>query len=93
MCVCSPNAQPPCPALQVRFHLHVPLQFACMALAAWHIPTMCSVCYGALPGMLCQARSMRLLLGAGMVLPSAVLRLVESKSRSAFLDRIRAAAA
>lgn len=78
---------------QVRFSLQLPLQFACMALAAWHTPPMCAVCYPALAATACQARAMRLLVGAGVVLPSAVLRCVEAKSRDAFLNELRAGAA
>ena len=83
---CPPARAPP----QVRFRLQLPLQFACMAVAAWHVPSMCATCYPALSAMACQARSMRLLVGAGVVLPSAVLRFVETKSRDAFLHEIRA---
>ncbi|GAB4823314.1 hypothetical protein N2152v2_010360 [Parachlorella kessleri] len=68
--------------LQVRWYLHLPLQFACLALAAWHLPSMCAACYPALSAGACHERSMRLLMAGGLALPSAVLRLVEAKSRS-----------
>lgn len=75
---------------QVRFRLQLPLQFACMAIAAWNLPSMCSSCYPEMTTGQCQGRSWRLLFGAGLVLPSALLRFMEGKSRDTFLQELAA---
>eukprot|EP00887_Chlorella_sp_A99_P006681 scaffold3.g6681.t1 len=72
---------------QVRYQLHVPLQFAVLAIAALHHPTMCAACF---PGAAaCQRAALLTAALVGYAAPTAVLRHVEGRARAAFVAQLR----
>jgi hypothetical protein len=70
--------------MQVRMSLHIPLQFAMLALAAWHVPMACRTCYPHMAASHCAGAALGVAVVLGCVVPTLVLRASEKRARTVF---------
>lgn len=71
----------------------MPLQVACLLLAALGHPATCAASFGgSMAAAACRGAAAVTAAAAGVLLPSALLRHIEQRSRATFLSQLQAAA-
>ena len=77
--------------VQARLHVHVPLQVLHVVLSAGLPGAVCTACYQGTAQLPCVRRMHALQMLVGLVMPTALVYLIERRFRAVFLRRFHIA--